>query len=115
MRCLRPLAFVLIAFVAGCTCGAKPPPTPGDSPSATPTAAAHPVAAGASLDVAVFSAPIAAARASHQDIVAGLVATDSVVRAMGSVHGGASATWRCAPCSETGMGRHRFHAIALCC
>jgi hypothetical protein len=91
MRRLRPLAFMPVAFVAGCTCGAKQPPAPGESASATPSATAttvaHPAGAGARLDPAVFSAPIAAARASHQDIVAGLVVADGVVRAMGIVDG----------------------------
>jgi hypothetical protein len=47
-----------------------------------------PADAGATLDLAVFSAPIAAARsAAHQDVVAGLVAADRVVRAIGLVDG----------------------------
>jgi len=91
MRRLRPLAFVPLAFAAGCTCGAKQPPSPGESASATPGAASsatpHPVGPGAKLDPSVFSAPIAAARASHQDIVAGLVVADGVVRAMGILDG----------------------------
>jgi hypothetical protein len=91
MRRLRPLAFVPLAFAAGCTCGAKQPPSPGESASAAPGATAstppHPVGPGAKLDASVFSAPVAAARASHQDIVAGLVVADGVVRAMGLVDG----------------------------
>jgi hypothetical protein len=91
MRRLRPLAFVPIAFVAGCTCGAKQPPPPGESASAAPSALAsttpRPAGPGAKLDPAVFSAPIAAARSSHQDVVAGLVVADGVVRAMGVVDG----------------------------
>ncbi len=94
MRRLLPLAFVPFAFVGGCTCGSKQAPSPGEStssPSTPVSAPAHPAGAGAKLDPAVFSAPIAAARASHQDIVAGLVASDAVVRAMGIVDG--KATW----------------------
>jgi hypothetical protein len=94
MRRLRPLAFVPLAFFAGCTCGAKnQAPLPGESLSATPGASAtastpaHPAGPGAKLDPSVFSAPIAAARASHQDIVAGLVVADGVVRVMGIVDG----------------------------
>ncbi|MGD0529787.1 MAG: hypothetical protein ABSE49_31920, partial [Polyangiaceae bacterium] len=93
---LRPLAFVPLALAGGCTCGSKaPPPAPGESASATPSAAAsaaasatgRPAGAGAPLEPSVFSAPIAAARAVHQDVVAGLVVADGVVRAMGMVDG----------------------------
>jgi hypothetical protein len=91
MRRLRPLALVPLAFAGGCTCGAKPAPSSGEpaaaASSAIATAPAHPAGAGARLDPTVFSAPIAAARASHQDIVAGLVVADGVVRAMGIVDG----------------------------
>src|SRR5580704_3504901 len=91
MRRLRPLAFLPMALVAGCTCGAKQPPAPGESARATPSAAAsatpHPAGPGAKLDPSVFSAPIAAARASHQDIVGGLVVADGVIRIMGIVDG----------------------------
>jgi hypothetical protein len=91
MRSLRPLAFVPLAFVASCTCGGAKPPSPSESTSATPGTTAsttpHPAGPGAKLDPSVFSAPIAAARASHQDIVAGLVVADGVVRAMGLVDG----------------------------
>jgi hypothetical protein len=93
---LRLLAFVPLALAGGCTCGAKqPPPAPGESASAAPTGAGsasagatvHPAGAAAPLDPSVFSAPITAARAAHQDIVAGLVAADGVVRAMGLAGG----------------------------
>ncbi|HEY3818076.1 MAG TPA: hypothetical protein VGL81_12945 [Polyangiaceae bacterium] len=91
MRSLLPLAFVPIAFASGCTCGAKQPPSPGEPtapiPSAAASGVAHPAGPGAKLDPSVFSAPIAAARASHQDVVAGLVVADGVVRAMGIVDG----------------------------
>jgi hypothetical protein len=93
MRCLRPLAFAPMAFAAGCTCGAKQSSAPNDSPRAvtsTATSSGAPTA-GAKLDLAVFSAPIAAARASHRDVVAGLVAPDGVVRVMGLVDG--KAVW----------------------
>jgi hypothetical protein len=87
----RPLAFVPVAAVAGCTCGARQPPAPNDTPDAVagPRASSRGSAAGAGmkLDPAVFSAPIAAARAAHQSIVAGLVAAEGVVRAMGMVDG----------------------------
>jgi hypothetical protein len=85
---------VVLAFVPACTCGARQPPAPNE----TPSAASHPpppprppidgaAGAAAPLDASVFSAPIAATRASHQDIVAGLVAANGVVRAMGVVDG----------------------------
>jgi hypothetical protein len=92
MRRWRPLAFMLVAPVTGCTCGSKAHPAPSDVPSAVggPIVSASDGgagSAGARLDLAVFSAPIAAARVSHQDIVAGLVAAEGVVRVMGIVDG----------------------------
>jgi hypothetical protein len=48
-------------------------------------------AASASLAAAVFSAPIAAARAAQVDVVAGLVASEGVVRVMGVGNG--APTW----------------------
>jgi hypothetical protein len=85
----RPLAFVPVAAVAGCTCGARQPPAPNDKPEvvAGPPASSRGggAVAGPKLDLAVFSAPIAASRAAHQSIVAGLVAGEGVVRAMGMV------------------------------
>src|ERR1700722_922735 len=94
MRCSRPLAFVALALFSGCTCGSKHPPAPGVTAGAVaaPVASASDgaAAAGARLDLAVFSAPIAAARVAHQDIVAGLVAADGVIRVMGLADGKAA-------------------------
>ena len=87
MRCLRPLALVPMVLHAGCTCGSKS--APGEPAGATPavSASARPTPSAASLEPAVFSAPIAAARAAHQDVVAGLVAVAGVVRVMGLADG----------------------------
>jgi hypothetical protein len=96
MRRSRPLAFVALALFSGCNCASKHPPPPGATTgtAAVPTASASApdgaaVAAGR-LDLAVFSAPIAAARVAHQDIVAGLVAADGVIRVMGLADGKAA-------------------------
>ena len=52
-----------------------------------PRFAAPFAAAGAELDVTVFSAPMAAAHLAQQDVVAGLVAAEGTVRVLGMVDG----------------------------
>lgn len=95
MRSLVPLLLVPAALTGGCTCGSKSPPESSPPPASSSTASAgasrSPMASGAPvaapLDSAVFSAPIAATRAGHVDVVAGLVATAGVVRVMALVGG----------------------------
>jgi hypothetical protein len=78
---------------AGCTCGSKSAaPAASGSASAPPTApTSSGTASAAPLDLSVFSAPIAAARIGHIDVVAGFVATAHVVRVMGI--GGGKPIW----------------------
>ncbi len=73
-----PLA---VALLHGCTCGGRSPAVRADaSPlEMTSEAAAAPPLPSADT-AAVFSAPIAAARVSGGNVVAGLVAADGVVR-----------------------------------
>ena len=86
---LRPLALiavVLLAGIVGCTCGARSSstsPAAGQGQLTTAPGEASP----APLSLAGFSAPIAALRAGVTDVVAGLVASVGVVRALGVVDG----------------------------
>jgi hypothetical protein len=89
-RLVGPMPFLLIALTDGCTCRAAPSSAPIDaSPSMTGIASA---VQGATPSEAVFSAPIAAVRAGGVQVVAGLVAAESVVRVIGSRGGHASWT-----------------------
>lgn len=87
MRRVVPLAFLTMGLFAGCTCGEKTVPSQAVSSSssapAPPPSAAAPVTPSSKLDPSVFSAPIAAARVAHQDVVAGLVAAEGIVRVVG--------------------------------
>jgi hypothetical protein len=91
MRRLAPLAPLVFGLFAGCTCGSKTTAPVADQPAASAsTSASGPVASAVptvKLDPAVFSAPIGAARAGHQDVVAGLVAAEHVVRVLGMAGG----------------------------
>jgi hypothetical protein len=88
------LLFAVPLFAAGgCTCGSRSTPEPPASSSSGAASTTPPPSASAgsaSRDGAVFSAPIAAARVGHVDVVAGLVATEGVIRAMGMVDGKAA-------------------------
>lgn len=81
-----PLPFLVAGLMGGCTCGAKRPSAPGgDAFRATASASAVSVERGdgggaAHSTLAVFSAPIAAARVGVEDVVAGLVAAEGIVR-----------------------------------
>jgi len=82
-----PLPFLVAGLMSGCTCGAKrPSASEGGASRATASASAVPLehdggGGGAALStLAVFSAPIAAARVGGEDVVAGLVAAERVVR-----------------------------------
>jgi hypothetical protein len=95
----------------GCTCGSKSAgPSTSVSDSAPPSAPRPSSAGPAPPDLSVFSAPIAAARVGHADVVAGFVATAHVVRVMAIV--GGSVTWsvdalqgvRWAPDAELRLG-----------
>jgi hypothetical protein len=89
LRRVVPLAFLSMGLVSGCTCGAKTAPPPSSSGAAQASASASaPVAVPTDkLDPSVFSAPIAAARVAHQDVIAGLVAAEGVVRVVGMAAG----------------------------
>jgi hypothetical protein len=88
MRSLGPLLFVPAALAGGCTCGSKSSTAPVQPPAASvetapPASGNAPGAASAApLDAGVFSAPIAGTRVGHVDVVAGLVASEGVVRAL---------------------------------
>jgi hypothetical protein len=97
MRRPGPILLAVLApaaWLGGCTCGAKTAPAPAASGTATTaTSAASPGAsAPAGSPDAVFSAPIAAARVGHADVVAGLVAAEGVVRVMAIASGKAAWT-----------------------
>jgi hypothetical protein len=82
-----------LALAPGCTCGASSPTTSAaTSPSASASTAPAPSAtlASASTGAGDFSAPVAGARSSGGDVLAGLVAKAGVVRVMG-LSGGAVA------------------------
>ncbi len=98
MRRLACLSLLPLALFPGCTCGEKTapatPPASGASASASAsTGAASSASPAASvppsdvLDASVFSAPIGAARSSKQDVVAGLVAAEHLVRVVAIVDG----------------------------
>ncbi|HEY6460188.1 MAG TPA: hypothetical protein VIY73_08550 [Polyangiaceae bacterium] len=90
LRRVAPLAFLSLSLFSGCTCGAKTaqPPTPASSSSAAPPSESASITTpGDKLDPNVFSAPIAAARVARQDVVAGLVAAEGVVRVLGMAGG----------------------------
>jgi hypothetical protein len=103
MRCPGLVLLVLLcapsAVLGGCTCGSKSAPSPvaSSGASAAPglsgqgsAGASASASGGPSLDDAVFSAPIAAARVGHVDVVAGLVAAEGLVRVR-AVAGGKTA------------------------
>jgi hypothetical protein len=94
---------LLPPLLAVCACGVKraPPPSPTAPPPPPPSAAADAsplpdAEARAPLDAALFSAPfsapIGAARVDHLDVVAGLIAAEGTVRAMGLGPGGVAWT-----------------------
>ena len=94
LRGIAALSLLPLVAAGGCTCGSKTSVVPdaaatAAAASATPvTAPSIAASAGAPpLDASVFSAPIAAARVAHVDVVAGLVAAESVVRVLGMVDG----------------------------
>jgi hypothetical protein len=90
MRRLAPLALVPMALAGGCTCGTKTAPAGANGSTIASAAPSTPPAATAAtgkLDASVFSAPIAAVHLAHQDVVAGLVAAEHVVRVLGLVDG----------------------------
>ena len=93
MRCsAASIAFLTAAVSQGCTCGARQGQgTAIDAgPSSAPSASAA-VATPSQSGPSVFSAPIAAAHVGSVDVVAGLVAAESVVRVMGL--SGAGTSW----------------------
>jgi hypothetical protein len=96
MRRLACLSLLPLALFPGCTCGDRTAPTtPPASAASTSASASAGAASSASpaasvapsnvLDPGVFSAPIGAARSSKQDVVAGLVAAEHLVRVVGVV------------------------------
>src|SRR5579859_1246385 len=95
MRIPGLLLAVPVLVAGGCTCSHGSSEPPGAAASASAAGTASGVAgsssagpsASAPRDAAVFSAPIAAVRTGHADVVAGLVAADGVVRAMGMADG----------------------------
>lgn len=88
-----PLPCFLSALLGLCACGKRAPPSPTHAaPSAADTAPATADAeARSTLVAAPFSAPIGAARVDHVDVVAGLIAAEGTVRAMGL--GAAGIAW----------------------
>jgi hypothetical protein len=98
MSGLRPIAVLALAPLAcatGCTCGSKSsaeiPGSPPTSGSATAVVSSADAAEPAPLSLAGFSSPIAAAHLAGGDVVAGLVATDGVIRVVGVADG--KPTW----------------------
>lgn len=93
VRLLALAALAPMVLAAGCTCGAKSSGAPSALASASGSAAraadsARTGAPGtAPLSLAGFSVPIGAARAAGVDVVAGLVATDGVIRVVGVTDG----------------------------
>lgn len=87
MRTLACLALLLIAAVAGCTCGSKggtgqtAPATSSSGTAASAPAATAPAPAASAAPM--FSAPIAGARRDGSDALAGLVAASKLVRILG--------------------------------
>jgi hypothetical protein len=86
-RMAAPLSLFVAALMGGCTCGAKRPSAAerGDAARATASASAVALERGdeggaAPSTLAVFSAPLAAARVGGMGVVAGLVAAEGVVR-----------------------------------
>jgi hypothetical protein len=69
----------LLAPLAGCPCNAKRPPLADAGPDAAPLA----VRTVSAPSEAAFSAPIAATMAGHEQVVAGLVASDQRIRVRG--------------------------------
>src|SRR6516162_8977226 len=97
MRTLAWLALLPVASLAGCTCGNKqstahPAPTASSS-AASAVASASAAPAPAASATAVFSAPIGGARWGGSDVVTGLVAASSLVRAVGFSGAAAESVW----------------------
>jgi hypothetical protein len=95
LRPLAVLAFAPLVCATGCTCGSKPSGESASSPPSSSSASAVVSGADAAepapLSLAGFSAPIAAAHLASGDIVAGLVASDGVIRVVGVTDG--KPTW----------------------
>jgi len=97
MRTLAWLALLPAAAFVGCTCGNKqgagqPAPTASSGPAAVSASEASAPAPAASA-TAIFSAPIAGSRRDGSDVVAGLVVTSKLVRALGLSGAGSEPVW----------------------
>lgn len=84
---LLPLACLVPALVAGCSRGGTHPLPSNRENGVDAAFAAVDAAAEGSQALGVFSAPIGAARVGGVDVVAGLVAAEGIVRAIGLVGG----------------------------
>jgi hypothetical protein len=82
-RLVGPMPFLLIGLAGGCTCKAAPRPGSAETLPAAPSATASAAVGDAPVSEAVFSAPIAAVQVAGVEVVAGLVAAEGLVRAMG--------------------------------
>jgi hypothetical protein len=81
-RLVKPLPMVL-AVLSGCTCGNKPSSSPSEAAPVDLEAAVPAPPPLPSVETPeVFSAPIAAARVAHGNVVAGFVAAEGVMRVM---------------------------------
>jgi hypothetical protein len=81
-RLVKPLPMVLAAL-SGCTCGNKPTSSPPEAAAVDLEAAAPVLAPLPSVETPdLFSAPIAAARVAHGNVVAGFVAAEGLMRAI---------------------------------
>src|SRR5271165_5360479 len=92
-RLAAPMSLLLLTLVGGCRSHAKPSTAGSAAGSEGPSRAA--LVLDARVPPAwrtdpVFSAPIAAARSGQVSVVAGLVATQHVVRVVGLRDGSAS-------------------------